>query len=162
MMQYAHKKNVTHNRMCAENVIVNSAGRVKLDRTGMAIPSPNQRTSDVYDWALTVLQMYAGKTLSYTDARKDLESDSILFRIEPSQDMKKYLADCLGYYYSDLGRAEELCREEMNREPEQDVPSTTGDIKDQNISGVAAEATQEGRRPGLFARIRARRERRKK
>ena len=160
-LRYAHKKKVTHNGMCTENVIVNSAECVKLDRTGLAIPSPNQRTHDVFDWALTVLQMYAGKILPYTDTRKDLENDDILFRIEPSQDMKKYLADCLGYYYSDLGRAEELCREEMNRGPEQDVFSTTGDIKDQNISEVVTEATQEGRRPGLFARIRARRDRRK-
>ena len=111
-----------------------------LDQTGLAIKSPNPRTLDVYDWALSVLQMYAGKMLSYTDSRRDLENDRILFRSEPSQDMKRFLADCLGYQYSDLTRAEELCRKEMTLEPEPAAPSEPAD-----------------RRTGLLAWIRARR-----
>ena len=114
-LQYAHRKNVTHNNLNPENVIVDPAGNAKLDRTGMGVGAPNQRTGDVHDWALTVLQMFAGKELSYTNSRRDLSNDLIVFRSEPPKGIKKFLADCLGYEYSDLMRAEELCLEEITR-----------------------------------------------
>ena len=123
-LQYAHRKRLTHNNITADTVVITADGKAMLDRFGMSCSAPNPHVHDVYDLALTILEMYAGKSLTGADAGRNFDAVIAACRDLPSEGMQKMLRLCLKYEISDIGYVRQNCEKELRKaEEDTDEPA---------------------------------------
>ena len=121
-LKYAHRKGVTHNSVRSDSIYVSSDGKAELDMFAVSAGSRNPRAGDVWDWARTILELYAGKELYSADPKQEFDSICAACRVMPSKGMQEMLRSCLNYQISDIAWAADICEKELQSVPEQKNP----------------------------------------
>ena len=116
--------------------------------------APAEKWMDVYAWALTVLEMYAGKRLwdTGTEAKEHGEEYFSQCRISLSTAMQKLIADCLRGFVSNFQPVERILTDEYKEKFENDYPrlasqaaDTAGSLNNKALSFVDLDQSDEAK-----------------